>query len=395
MRVLHTSDWHLAQTLKQVQRIDDQLQRVEEVLTICDEREVDLLLVAGDVVDETSPTKMPRLINQLGALLKPRLERGLTAVFLAGNHDRAWIFPLLQGVGELFAGTEEAARLHFSSIPELRTVRSGHGERLRIMLLPYPWPWTYSLEAVQGATAAERRRQIAVAVQDVVERLTGEAKAGEKMPTIVAAHMLVTGVEVKHRELTEAEDVPVPQVSLPNYPYVALGHVHQAQAIGGRPHWRYSGSLERIDFGEAGEDKSVVLVEVGKTDLEAEPEVIPVNATQLVAIEWRPGDSIEEKCSVVPEGAIAKLTIYLERGMTAQQVQSQARRLIGPRLLFPPAIEWLGTGGARAEGAAALERLDWQEAVRLFVAMQVADDDRLRHHILNAIEQLIAEEALT
>ena len=393
MRVLHTSDWHLAQTLKQVQRIDDQLQRVEEVLTICDEREVDILLVVGDVVDETSPTKMPRLINQLGALLRPRLERGLTTVFLAGNHDRAWIFPFLQGVGELFAGTGESARLHFSSRPELRLLRSARGERLRLMLLPYPWPWNYSLESVQGATAADRRRQIAMAVQETVERLAADAKAGEKVPTILAAHMLVTGVEVKHHELTEAEDVPVPQVSLPNYPYVALGHVHQAQAIGGRPHWRYSGSVERMDFGEAGEDKSVVLIEVGKTDLEGEPEVIPVNPTQLVTIEWRPGDSIEEKCGVVPEGAIAKLTIYLERGMTAHQVQSQARRLIGPRLLFPPAIEWLGTGGARAEGAAALERLDWQDAVRLFVATQVAGDDPLRVHILNAVEQLIAEEA--
>jgi len=393
MKVLHTSDWHLAQTLKQVQRIDDQLGRVDEVLTICDEREVDLLLVAGDVVDETSPTKMPRLVNQLGALLRPRLERGLTTVFLAGNHDRAWIFPLLQGVGELFAGTGESARLHFSSKPELRMVRSARGERLRLMLLPYPWPWNYSLESVQGDIAAERRRRIAMAVQETVERLSADARAGEKVPTILAAHMLVTGVEVKHRELTEAEDVPVPQVSLPNYPYVALGHVHQPQAIGGRPHWRYSGSVERIDFGEAGEDKSVVLVEVGKTDLEAEPEVIGVNATQLVAIEWRPGDSIEEKCRVVPDGAIAKLTIYLERGMTAQQVQSHARRLIGPRLLFPPAIEWLGTSSARAEGAAALERLDWQEAVRLFVASQVADDDPLREHILTAMEQLIAEEA--
>jgi len=393
MRVLHTSDWHLGQSLKQVPRLADQLERVEEVLTICDHREVDLLLVAGDVVDETSPTKMPGLIHQLGALLRPRLERGLTAVFLAGNHDRAWIFPLLQGAGDLFTGSGESARLHFSSSPELRTVMSAHGERLRLMLLPYPWPWNYSLEAVPGTTAAERRRQIALAVQETIEQLGNQAKAGERIPTIVAAHMLVTGVEVKRHELTEAEDVPVPQVALPNYPYVALGHVHQPQAIGGRPHWRYSGSVERMDFGEAREEKSVVLVEVGKTDLESEPEVIPVSPTELVAIEWHPGDSIEEKCAVVPTGAIAKLTIYLERGMAAQQIQSQARRLIGSRLLFPPGIEWLGTGSSRAEGAPTLERLDWRENVRLFVGTQVAEDDPLRKPVLDAVEQLIAEEA--
>ena len=301
----------------------------------------------------------------------------------------------MQGAGELFAGSGESARLHFSSSPEFRTVKSARGGRLQLILLPYPWPWNYSLEAVQGATAAERRRQIASAVQQTVEGLVTEAKAGEKVPTIVAAHMLVTGVEVKRHELTEAEDVPIPQVALPNYPYVAMGHIHQAQAIGGRPHWRYSGSVERMDFGEAGEEKSVVLAEVGKTGLESEPEMIPVSPTKMVAIEWRPGDRIEEKCAEVPEGAIVKLTIYLERGMTAQQVQSQARRIIGQRLLFPPGIEWLGAGGSPSAGAPALERLDWQDRVRVFVSGQVTEDDALRQHVLDAVELLIAEEAQT
>lgn len=393
MRVLHTSDWHLGASLKQVARLPDQLERVDEVLTVCDEREVDLLLVAGDVVDETSPTKMPGLIRQLGALLRPRLERGLTAVFLAGNHDRAWIFPLLQGAGELFGGSAEAARLHFSSKPELRTVRSAGGASLRLMLLPYPWPWNYSLESVQGATAADRRRQIAIAVQQTVEQLAAEAKAGEKMPTVLAGHLLVTGVEVKRHELTEAEDVPVPQVALPNYPYVALGHVHQPQAVGGRPHWRYSGSTERIDFGEAGEEKSVVLVEVGKTDLEAEPEVISVSPAELVELDWHRDDSIEEMAATVPEGAITKLRIHLERGMTAQAIQSQARRLIGPRLLFQPDIVWLGAAAGGADGSPALERLDWRENVREWVGAHVAEEDPLRPAVLNAVEELIAEEA--
>src|SRR5260221_9855029 len=177
MRILHTSDWHLAANLKQVSRLPDQLDRVEEVLSICDEREVDLLLVAGDVVDETSPTKMPGLIRQLGERLRPRLEAGLTTVFLAGNHDRAWIFPLLQGAGELFGGSSGGARLHFASTPQLHVVKAARGDSLRLMLLPYPWPWNYSLESVQGATAAERRRQIAGAVQQTVEQLAAEAKA--------------------------------------------------------------------------------------------------------------------------------------------------------------------------------------------------------------------------
>lgn len=395
MRVLHTSDWHLGQALKQVQRLDDQIERVEEVLGICDERDVDVLLVAGDVVDETSPTKMRGLVRRLGEVLRPRLERGLTAVFLAGNHDRAWIFPLLQGAGELFAGTGDHVRLHFSSSPELRTITSARGERLRVMLLPYPWPWNYSLEAVQGADAAERRRRIALAVQETVERLSNEAKAGEKIPTIVAAHMLITGVQVKRHEYSEREDVPIPAIALPNYPYVALGDVHQPQSVGGREHWRYSGSIERVDFGEAGEAKSVVLVEVGKTDLVAPPEVIPLHPTELVELEWRPAESLEEKCRDVPDGAISKLTIWLERGMTAHQLQTEARRLLGPRLLFPPGVEWLGLPAQQGSRASALERLPWQESIRLYLGEQVPEDEPLRERIVNAVEQLIAEEAQT
>jgi len=392
MRVLHTSDWHLGARLKQVERLSDQLRRVEEVLTICDKREVDLLLVAGDVVDETSPTKMPALIERLGDLLRPRLERGLVAVFLAGNHDRPWIFPFLQGAGDLFSGSAESARLHFSSKPELRIVKARGGERLRLMLLPYPWAWNYSLEAVPGATAADRRREMARAVQGTADGLAAEAASGEKIPTVLVGHLLVTGVESKRHELTESEDVPVPRTAIPNYPYAALGHIHQAMALGNQSR-RYSGSIERMDFGEMEEEKSVVLVEVGKGDLLPEPEVVPLHPTELFELNWHPGDSIEEKAATVPEGAITKLRIHMERGMSPQAIQSQAKWLIGPRLLFPPDIVPLGGTTGGHEAGPALDRLDWQENVRLWVGERVAEADPLRTQVLNAVEELIAEEA--
>src|SRR5262249_22590985 len=162
--------------------------------------------------------------------LRPRLERGMNAMFLAGNHDRPWIFPLLQVAGELYGGEFDSSRLHFCSQPELRIVTSASGERLRLMLLPYPWPWSYSLEAVQGADAAAGQGKIRWAGRARITGMGGEAGAGEKLPTIVAGHLLITGVKANRHELTEAEDVPLPQVALPNYPYVALGHVHKPQA---------------------------------------------------------------------------------------------------------------------------------------------------------------------
>jgi DNA repair protein SbcD/Mre11 len=391
MRVLHTADWHLGAVLKQVQRLPDQLQRVEEVLSICDEREVDLLMVVGDVIDETSPSRMTPLMRRLGDPLRPRLERGMTAVFLAGNHDRPWIFPLLQVAGELYGGEFDASRLHFCSQPELRIVASSRGERLRLMLLPYPWPWNYNLEAVQGADAADRRGLIRLAVQERIKAMEEEVRTGEQLPTIVAGHLLITGVSTNRHELTEAEDVSLPQVALPNYPYVALGHVHQPLALG-RPEVRYSGSIERMDFGEIGEEKSVVLVDIGAGGLMSEPEVIPLHPAELYEIKWHPGDSIEEKAAVVPVGSICKLMINLDRGMSPQTVQATARTLIGRRLLWPPEIRWAGSEAGGSSGSPALDQMDWRQRVREYLLAEVAENDPRRERVVAAVEELITEE---
>ena len=69
------------------------------------------------------------------------------------------------------------------------------------------------------------------------------------------------------------------QVVLPNYHYIALGHVHQPMALGKRRRGLL-GSIERMDFGEVGEEKSVVLVEMAG-GLESPPGVIQLHATEL------------------------------------------------------------------------------------------------------------------
>lgn len=393
MRLLHTSDWHLGASLKQVPRLPDQLARVEEILTICDEREIDLLLVAGDVIDETSPGRLASLMRSLGALLRPRLERGMTAVFLAGNHDRSWIFPLLQTAGELYTGDFEASRLHFCAQPELRIVTSTKGERIRLMLLPYPWPWMYNLEAIHAADSADRHSQIRLAVQSRVRAMEQEVKKGERIQTVVSAHLLISGVKANKYELTEAEDVPFPQVELPNYAYTALGHLHQALVLG-RPEVRYSGSIERMDFGEVGEEKSVVFVEIDRKGLKSEPEVLPLHPTELFPLDWRPGDNIEDLAARVPRGSICKLTIHLERGMSAQPIQAAARTLITQaRLLWPPDVPLVAAGVGSSAGSLALDRAEWRGKVRAWIGSELGDDDPMKKPVMAAIEELIAEQA--
>lgn len=395
MKILHTSDWHLGAELKHVPRIDDQLARVEEILTICDEHAVDLLLIVGDFMNETRSDRMTRILRPFGQLLRPRLTEGLQVAVLAGNHDREWLFPYLQSVRDLFLD-EDAGSLHFVSKPQLLKIRKDD-DAVRLMCLPYPRQSFYDLEAIPFKDAADRHKKMADAVKQRIAVFQREIKQDpEKMATVVVAHLLIAGQKAHDHELTEEADVPVPQVYLPNYAYSALGHVHLPTLIGGSNICRYCGSMERMDFGERDENKQVVLLEIQGTELVGDPEPINLHPTELVELEWHEVDDLIEMARGLAPEAICKLTLSVPIGTSIQAVQADARRFI-PRLCWPPEVRWLGdsNGETAALGSLALEREDWQGAVRRYTQEQIPDDDEQRTEILAGIEELIAEEAST
>jgi exonuclease SbcD len=393
MRILHTADWHLGADLKRVPRLDDQLARVEELLAICDEREVDLLLVAGDFIDESRGDRMTPILRRLGGLLRPPLARGMQAVVIAGNHDRESVFPLLQTARELFSLDGEGPRLHFVAKPGLRVMRSAAGEQVRLLCLPYPRQSAYDLEAIVFHDSADRHRQLADAVKQRIRTFEDEIRGdSRRMPTVVMAHLLVAGQRENGHELTEEADVPVPRVFLPNYAYVALGHVHQPTPLGSVA-CRYSGSIERMDFGEVGAARQVVLVELDSSGLAAQPEVIDLHPTDLREIEWREGDDLAQVARGIPSGAICRLKLMVPPGTNVQALQAQARDLI-PRLCWPPEVTWQGDAVRGVPtGSLAMERADWRGAVRRYVAEQVAADDPMHDGLVRAVEELLAEEA--
>jgi exonuclease SbcD len=116
MRLLHTGDWHLGARLGNQDRLPDQFGRLEEVCRYLDEKEVDVLLVAGDVFDEHRSEALARIIARLARLLRPRIEAGMWAVFIAGNHDREHVFPLIQGLQDL-VGADGSPRVIFAERP--------------------------------------------------------------------------------------------------------------------------------------------------------------------------------------------------------------------------------------------------------------------------------------
>ena len=394
MRLLHTADWHLGAELKHVQRLEDQLERVEEVLSFCDAREVDVLLVAGDFIDESRSDRLTYVLSRLGALLRPRLTRGLQVVVIAGNHDREWVFPLLETARELFGAEAERDRVQFVWKPELRVLESVSGDRVRLLCLPYPRQRAYDLEAITFRDVADRHKQMADAVAQRVQWFQMEIREDKaRMPTVTLAHLLIQGIAQNGAELTEEADVPIPRNQLPNYAYTALGHVHLPSELGAS-NFRYSGSLEKMDFGEKDQPKEVVIFELDKTALAGEPEAIPLHPTELRELEWKEGDDLISLARGVGDDTICKLKLLVPPGTNVQAIQAEASRLFA-RLCWPPEIVWEGNDrpGSLATGSLAIERADWQGAVRSYLKEQVAEDDPDFAQIMAAAEQLLAEAA--
>lgn len=275
MRILHTADWHVGRRLGRHDRITEMREALEEVARIADEERVDLVLVAGDVFDRAAPP-VESLSLGLSALL--RLARGRPVVVVAGNHDAPELFdalaPLLRDRGVHVIGRIKAPDAGALLGPEdlgVPAVVAGfpflrEGRVIDFMAETGRWYGAYA-QKIAAITDAYN----AALVQ----------RAGTDLVPILVAHFMVNGVRVSRseRELHIGDAYTATAQAIPAGPqYVALGHIHAPQPVPGAPvPAAYAGSLLALDFGEAGEDKRVVVVDVEPGRL-ATLRSIPIHA---------------------------------------------------------------------------------------------------------------------
>lgn len=284
MRILHTSDWHIGKKLGRYPRAGEFRDVVAEVAEIADREDVDLVVHSGDLFDRPVPS-VEALEIGLSGLVRLTAGGGRPVVAIAGNHDSPGLFealaPFLRlqrihlvgdikrpdggGVIELDTPGGKAV---VSCFPFLREGRAFH-------------VWE---EASRHYTHyADRLRAISEAYAAHADDL-----ASGSAVTLLVAHFLVGGAKVHghgaprgERELHMGEAYAATPEAIPPGPqYVALGHIHAPQPVpGARVPAEYAGSLLELDFGEAGEEKRVVLVD-------AEPGV-PAAVTSVPLTEGR------------------------------------------------------------------------------------------------------------
>jgi exonuclease SbcD len=260
-RIIHIADLHAGKTNKRfLNRNEDLNYALEQVYDYINEYGADYLIVAGDIFDNRIPSgESLELINYW--LLK--FSEKTKVVVIGGNHD---------GVKYLNSITHFAKRLGIKIFPRFskEDFIFTDGE-VAIVGIPFI--------SERGITelSEEGEEQSKINYAEKMRKLLqfSVQKVKDYKYRILTAHLYFAGVRIGHteKEVTVSESYAVPQSSIPSqFHYVALGHVHRFQRLEGAPTEAfYSGSLYQLDFGESGQDKYFLSVELKDNRAYAEP----------------------------------------------------------------------------------------------------------------------------
>jgi len=274
MKFLHSGDWHLGKNLRALSRRDECEEALNEVLEIARREAVDCLLVAGDVFDTTTPS--PEAEALLFDFLRELFGAGIPAVIIGGNHDHPKRLAAVSRVLELLNVHLRAEAVVPESGGLVRVQSRDGSEAATIAVLP----WVHERDVVrwESLLGRESHQEYADEVAQMAAHLTGAFP--RDTVNVLLAHLMVDGAQVGggERELHLGAVYAVKPQALPgNANYIALGHVHRPQAIAAPSPARYAGSLLQLDFGERGQEKSVVLIEA-HPGRPAHVETVPLSA---------------------------------------------------------------------------------------------------------------------
>lgn len=272
MRVLHTADWHIGQTLNGWSREAEHAVFLSRLADVIEAEAIDLMLVAGDVFDNTNPSgESQRLLYRALAEFKRR-RPGLVIVISGGNHDPALRLEapadLLEGFDIHVVGTVARREGQVDLATHLIPVKGPDGA-VALYVLAIPFLRAADLTGLRFSESQDGLGVIDAARQFHADLTAAAAEVAGDLPLIATGHLhCAGGLESEGAErrlfIGGTEGVP-PDIYPPRLDYVALGHLHGPQNLdGGRV--RYSGSAFPLSASEIRYNHGVTILQVdGRT----------------------------------------------------------------------------------------------------------------------------------
>lgn len=349
IRILHFADAHINMmnygrydpTSGLPLRVLDYLKSLDEIVDRAIEEKVDLVLFAGDAYKDRNPAityqrEWNRRIMRLSRAKIPTL-------LLVGNHD---LSPALGRAHALESfDTLEVPYVWVVDRPIMLRPDDLGGIPLQILALP--WISRSGLMTFLDL----RSNDISQVYEHLGERLIDLVQGwleqvDPDLPVVLTAHCSVQGASygVEHKVMLGRDLVlPGSLVKDPRLDYVALGHIHKSQDLnpGSHPPVVYPGSIERVDFGEAQDDKYFVIANVARGNTQVEwckLEGIRPFIDRFVRLESQEGVTERLRDAFPPleqlEGAIVRLVLEYPRDWEASIDEAALREYLDGAFSF-------------------------------------------------------------
>ncbi len=349
LKILHFSDAHIDMAGQGRRdpvsglplRVLDFLKALDTIVDTALAEKVDLVLFAGDAYKDRSPA--PTFQREWGRRIMRLAQGGVPVLLLVGNHD------LSPAIGRAHAlqeyDTLQVSRVRVADKPCFLGPDELWGLPLQVIAIP--WVTRSNIMATLELSAVEPDKIYAELESRLVTLVDlWLEKADPSLPVVLTAHASVQGaIYGAERAVMLGGDLVLSGslVRDPRLDYVALGHIHKNQDLGledGHP-IVYPGSIERVDWGEAGDDKYFVVCSLQKG--------------QRTRVDWRrlegrrfidlrvniksPDDLMQQVMAVMPSpevmaGAIVRLTITLPRQWDSMLDEAALRAYAEPALEF-------------------------------------------------------------
>lgn len=273
IKLLHTADIHIG--MENYGRIDpatginarvmDFLRRLSDIGEYAIEQGVDVFIFAGDAYKTRDPN--PTHQREFARRIKRIADAGIPVILLAGNHDLPAVARRATSI-EIF-GVLDVPNVHVANREDVLQIICRRRQPLQVATVPYPLRTALlSREQAQGKSLGELDALLQEAMIANIQALAAQVRQRPGVPAILVGHFSVDGASHgSEKNIMIGRDAALPRSVLadPAWRYVALGHIHKHQSLNGdlQPPVIYSGSIERIDFGEEREPKGFVVAEIG------------------------------------------------------------------------------------------------------------------------------------
>lgn len=280
MKILHTADWHLGQRFLFQERAEEHQMALDWLLDTINSQAIDVLLVAGDIFDINNPPNYARS-QYYGFLTRLMKTSCRHVLIIGGNHDSPSMLHaprvLLQALDIQVVGAPSEERED-----DLLLFKNKEGE-LELVVAAVPFLRYRDLDvSVAGEGGHERVARIQAGLVKHYQKMAELAAAyrDQDVPIIATGHLYATGALASEKQ-DNIYIGNIENINAKHFPavfhYIALGHIHRPQTVGGMDHVRYAGSLIPLSFSETLDTKSVYILEMKGAEIkQIESIALPV-----------------------------------------------------------------------------------------------------------------------